>query len=129
MSTIETFQIPTTQTSFATKEVTAITGMTKDALRYYERLGLLGAVPRDRNHYRQYSPQNLERLQFVQIFKRLGLDLNLLAGTDLNVTPARKAQDLRQYQQTVRQEMAHLTEIDAFLQRKIDYFDELTPKA
>ncbi|MGP4115748.1 MerR family transcriptional regulator [Levilactobacillus zymae] len=106
----------------------AITKMTKDALRYYERLGILGTVPRNHNHYRQYSRQNLERLQFVQIFKQLGLDLNLLAGTNLNVTPVHKANDLRHYQQAVHQEQRRLADIDTFLQRKIDYFDDLATK-
>lgn len=74
------FTIPAEQTAFSTKEVVAITGMTKDALRYYEQQQLIGPVPRNHNNYRQYSRQNLERLQFVATFRQLGLDLKLLSG-------------------------------------------------
>lgn len=48
------FTIPAEQTAFSTKEVVVITGMTKDALRYYEQQQLIGPVPRNHNNYRQY---------------------------------------------------------------------------
>ena len=39
---MNTFIIPDDLKNFSTKDVQTITGMTKDALRYYERLNLLG---------------------------------------------------------------------------------------
>ncbi|PMD72300.1 MerR family transcriptional regulator [Companilactobacillus nuruki] len=122
---MKTFNIPDNQTSFATKEVIAITGMTKDALRYYEHLDILGPIKRDKNNYRQYSKQNLERLQFVQIFRILGLDLSLLTKSELEISSSQKATELREYRETVRQEKVRMDEIEEFLTNKINYFDKL----
>lgn len=117
------FEIPKTQTYFATKEVVAITGMTKDALRYYEKIGVLRNVQRDGNNYRRYSHDDLERLRFVRMFQYLGLDLNLLANDDGRMSMGAKIAELKKYQSKVHQEQAHLAEIDAFLTDKIDYFN------
>ncbi|WP_251953705.1 MerR family transcriptional regulator [Levilactobacillus brevis] len=122
---MNTFIIPDDQKSFSTKDVQAITGMTKDALRYYERLNLLGPIVRNANNYRQYSKQNLERLQMVQIFRRLGLDLARLANTDVHDSPQKKIAELQDYQQTVSQEITRLTDMQNFLAQKIAYFQTL----
>jgi len=123
MNRLKTFDIPTGQDYFSTKEVTTITGMTKDALRYYEHLQILGEIKRNNNNYRQYSRRNLERLQFVRIFQTLGLDLSLLTQPDIELTNEKKATELRNYRQTVRQEINHLQDIDTFLTNKINYFE------
>lgn len=120
---MKTFDIPN-QTYFSTKEVTTITGMTKDALRYYEHLNILGDIKRDNNNYRQYSQGNLERLRFVQIFQTLGMNLNLLSKNNFDVTDQQKATDLREYRQNVRQQIVRLKSIDQFLTKKIDYFEK-----
>lgn len=120
---MKTFEIPD-QASFSTKEVTAITGMTKDALKYYEHLNIMGPIKRDHNNYRQYSQRNLERLRFVQIFQTLGMDLNLLTNTESEPTDQQKAADLREYRQNVRQQITRLESIDQFLTKKIDYFEK-----
>lgn len=99
--------------------------MTKDALRYYEKLGILKNVRRDQNNYRHYSSHDLERLRFVKIFQYLGLDLDLLANDNGQLTPEDKILQLKGYQMKVHQEQAHLAEIDKFLSRKIDYFISL----
>lgn len=122
MYIIKIFEIPEKQGTFATKEVVAITGMTKDALRYYEKLGVLRNVQRDANNYRQYSQNDLERLRFVRMFQYLGLDLSLLANDDGKMTMVEKIAELQKYQTKVHQEQAHLAEIDEFLTKKIDYF-------
>ncbi|WP_214464084.1 MerR family transcriptional regulator [Levilactobacillus brevis] len=122
---MNTFIIPDDQKNFSTKDVQAITGMTKDALRYYERLNLLGPIVRNANNYRQYSKQNLERLQMVQIFRRLGLDLARLANTDVHDSPQKKIAELQDYQQTVSQEITRLTDMQNFLAQKIAYFQTL----
>lgn len=122
---MNTFIIPDDLKNFSTKDVQTITGMTKDALRYYERLNLLGPIARNANNYRQYSKQNLERLQMVQIFRRLGLDLARLANTDVHDSPQKKIAEPQDYQQTVSQEITRLTDMQNFLAQKIAYFQTL----
>jgi MerR family Zn(II)-responsive transcriptional regulator of zntA len=51
-------------------------GVTPDALRYYERLGLLPATRRTGAGYRLYDPATAERLAFIDKAKALGLKLD-----------------------------------------------------
>lgn len=52
MTQFHLFQIPSEQSTFATKEVMEITGFTKEALRYYEKLAILGPIARNQANYR-----------------------------------------------------------------------------
>ncbi len=51
-------------------------GTSADTVRYYERLGLLGAPARTEAGYRRYSAVDLGRLQFIRRAKLLGLSLD-----------------------------------------------------
>ena len=44
-------------------------------VRYYERVGLLPAAPRDDSGYRLYDPALVDRLRFIRGAKRVGLRL------------------------------------------------------
>lgn len=54
-------------------------GLTSDAVRFYERLGLLAAPTRTARGYRLYGPEDDVRLRFVLRAKALGLSLNEIA--------------------------------------------------
>ena|SRR5215469_16825682 len=53
----------------------AALGLSADALRYYERLGLLPPPPRTAAGYRLYDDEAAERLNFICGAKRMGLRL------------------------------------------------------
>lgn len=60
-------------------------GVNVETIRYYERRGLLREPPRTDAGYRQYSPTDLWRLQFIARAKQLGFTLSeiqTLAGPD-----------------------------------------------
>jgi DNA-binding transcriptional MerR regulator len=50
-------------------------GMTPDALRYYERTGLLPKPERTASGYRLYDGETADRLRFIKGAQRLGLRL------------------------------------------------------
>ena len=50
-------------------------GVNVETIRYYERRGLLEEPPRSASGYRQYSPDDLWRLQFIARAKGLGFTL------------------------------------------------------
>jgi len=49
--------------------------MTVQAIRFYERHGLIPEPPRSDGGYRLYAPGDLRRLQFIRQAKRLGFSL------------------------------------------------------
>lgn len=56
-------------------DISRKTGLTVSTLRYYEKLGVLSAVPRSQGNIRQYGPQELERLQLLECLKNTGMPL------------------------------------------------------
>lgn len=56
-------------------EIATRTGLTPDALRYYERLGLLPRSQRTEGGFRIYTPDALERVRFIKQAQTIGLTL------------------------------------------------------
>jgi MerR family copper efflux transcriptional regulator len=67
-------------------------GVNIDTIRYYERNGLLPAPPRRSSGYREYSPADVERLQFIRRSKDLGFTLAEIA--DLLSLTADRSRDM-----------------------------------
>lgn len=57
-------------------ELAAAAGVTKKAIRHYEKEGLLDPAPRTASGYRQYGPKDAERLEFITKAKHQGLSLD-----------------------------------------------------
>lgn len=57
-------------------EVTKLTGVGKDTLRYYEKIGLISTPPRNTNGYRDYPNSCLEELKFIKMAQSVGFTLN-----------------------------------------------------
>lgn len=56
-------------------EVSGLSGVSRHALRYYERAGILAPPPRTASGYRVYPPDTVERLAFLRKAQALGLRL------------------------------------------------------
>lgn len=56
-------------------EIAARAGVSVQAVRFYERKGLLVKPRRSENGYRSYEGEALERLRFIQRAQRLGFSL------------------------------------------------------
>ena len=50
-------------------------GLSRSALLYYDRLGLLKPSGRSRSGYRQYSPADMERLEQICLYRKMGIPL------------------------------------------------------
>jgi len=61
-------------------KVAALTGVTADTIRYYERLRLLPRPSRTPAGYRQYSHAVVNRLALVRNAQRFGFSLREIAG-------------------------------------------------
>lgn len=60
--------------------VAEISGVTRETIRYYERLGLLRKPARTAAGYRQYSGPVVNRLSLIRNAQRFGFSLTQIAG-------------------------------------------------
>ncbi|TYP74580.1 MerR family transcriptional regulator [Paenibacillus methanolicus] len=59
-------------------EVSAKFGIPQDTLRYYERIGLLPPVNRNKSGIREYTEENLRWVEFVKCMRQSGLSIEAL---------------------------------------------------
>jgi DNA-binding transcriptional MerR regulator len=83
-------------------KVAARTGLTPDALRYYERLGLIERPQRTSGGFRLYGQEVLARLRFLKQAQRQGWTLAeirelLRLDTAGQLTPCQQVQQLLQH--------------------------------
>lgn len=60
------------------KKVSEQTGVSADTIRYYERIGLLPRVRRNKSGIRDFSEQDIATLEFIRCFRRAGMSVESL---------------------------------------------------
>jgi DNA-binding transcriptional MerR regulator len=102
-------------------------GMTPDALRYYERTGLLPKPERTASGYRLYDEETADRLRFIKGAQRLGLRLReireLLEVLDRGLCPCGHTETmLRQRAREIDEEIVRLRDLKGQLGRLVQRF-------
>jgi DNA-binding transcriptional MerR regulator len=69
-------------------EMAALTGLSRTALLYYEKLGLIRA-DRQANGYRIYSDMDLQRLRLIQKLQAGGLSLKEIRAVSIHKSTER----------------------------------------
>jgi len=59
-------------------EVSELYGISLDTLRYYERIGLIPPINRNKSGIREYSEIDLKRLEFIKCMRSAGLPVEVL---------------------------------------------------
>ncbi len=59
-------------------EVSERYAMPQDTLRYYERIGLLPHVSRNKSGVRDYTEEDCRRVEFIKCMRRAGLPVEVL---------------------------------------------------
>ena len=57
------------------KEAEALTGISRQNIRYYEKMGLLNPKRDAGNGYRKYDEEDIERLKAILLFRKLDMPL------------------------------------------------------
>lgn len=57
-------------------EVSKKFGISKDTLRYYEKIDLIKDVPKNKSGQREYTEEILNHINFIMCMRRAGLTLN-----------------------------------------------------
>ena len=78
-------------------DVAARSGVSRDTVRHYERLGIIGKAPRTAGGYRLYSEAVVERIRFVRNAVRFGFSLRqvgrFLTARDSGRAPCRDVRE------------------------------------
>lgn len=61
------------------KEVSEITKLSEDTLRYYEKEGLIGPIKRNKNGIRDYEEKDINALEFIVCMRGAGLSIGALS--------------------------------------------------
>jgi MerR family transcriptional regulator, aldehyde-responsive regulator len=96
------------------QQVARRTGLTESALRYYERIGLIDDVPRDRSSgHRRYPPELVATVEGLSCLRGTGMSVadmrSYLANMDRGVTGAAAQRELfARHAERLRREIARL---------------------
>lgn len=84
-------------TMYKIGDVTELTGLSADTLRYYEKFGLLTKVSRNTSGLRQYDDKDLSRLNFIKRAQRMNFSLEeIKALLTMRDDPQRAKNSVRQ---------------------------------
>ena len=92
--------------ALAIGELAARAGLTRDALRYYERLGMIAPLRRTSAGFRVYAPEVIERLRFIKQAQVHGMTLAEIK--DLLRLDARHGNQCRQVQELLQRKLTDL---------------------
>nr|WP_295157278.1 MerR family DNA-binding transcriptional regulator [uncultured Brachyspira sp.] len=56
-------------------EVSELTGLSKDTLRYYEKIGIIPEISRSKSGIRNYNEYNLQCIKFSKSMRDLGISI------------------------------------------------------
>lgn len=59
-------------------EVSKEYDLTPDTLRYYERIGLISNVPRNKSGIRNYDEKSCKRIEFIKCMRNVGVEIEIL---------------------------------------------------
>lgn len=105
--------------------------LTIDTLRYYERIGVIPPVSRNKSGYRDYQTNDLNWIYLAKSLRRAGLSIeSLIEFAKLaqlretqNVEAAQKQILAEQYEE-IDQKIGELVRVKALLAYKISSYDE-----
>jgi DNA-binding transcriptional MerR regulator len=111
-------------------DVSNMTGLSVDTLRFYEKSGVIGEVSRDRGGRRVFNKQNLDWLNFVSCLKSTGMSLDLIReDRDLMLqgdhTAPRRKELMVQHRELLKNQMKELKAAMDRINHKIEYYDEI----
>jgi DNA-binding transcriptional MerR regulator len=107
-------------------DVASAAGVSRDTIRYYERLRLLPRPGRTRSGYRLYSQSDIEQVRFIKQAQSLGLSLDeikqLLPGRGAGLEECRRVRDLLKAK--LEELDSRLSELRAFRRKLATYLGE-----
>ena len=109
------------------RECAAATGTTPDTLRYYEKIGLMARIPRERNGHRRFGEDEVRWVTFLRRLHDTGMPIRrmqqyarLLRRGDSTIAERRAL--LQTHRDDIRVRMATLAEHLRMIDKKIQIY-------
>ena len=113
-------------------EVSEKYDITADTLRYYERIGLIPPVPRNRNGIRNFDEKACGWVSFVKCMRSAGVQIEALieyvALMQANTGLKRRKEILIEQRARLQKQAEHLRTTIERLDYKIEHYEELMLK-
>ncbi|MDQ3394134.1 MAG: MerR family transcriptional regulator [Bacteroidota bacterium] len=107
-------------------EVSSITGLSRDTIRYYEKLGLIKVQKKSRreNNYKEYSEETIERLEIIKRAKHLGFTLKeieefMYSWLTKSLSDEERVSLFENRIRIIDQKIDKLNEVKAYIQERI----------
>lgn len=116
------------------KEASQVTGVSADTLRYYERIGLIPAVPRSAGGIRDYDEASIRWINFIKCMRGAGLPIEALIEyvalcKESDKTEASRKAILVEQRDILQQRIESLQKTLVKLNYKIDNYGHLNQEA
>ncbi|HYX11099.1 MAG TPA: MerR family transcriptional regulator [Candidatus Acidoferrum sp.] len=112
----------------------AETGVSRDTLRYYEKIGILPGIGRSASGHRRFTDDDMGWIKLVQCLRATGMPIeDLHAYAELvqqgDSTAAERLTLLENHRRRIQQEMQELTTALQLVERKIAGYDQLIARS
>lgn len=104
------------------KKASALLDLTPDTIRYYERIGLVPPLKRDKNGVRTFEETDLNWLEFVKCMHQAGLSIEALHDY-IQLTVTDDPATIPERKQILRDEAEHLQAKIEELQATLNYLN------
>ena len=102
-------------------EVSERYGISLDTLRYYERIGLIPHVNRNKSGIRDYTEIDLKRVEFIMCMRSAGLPVDVL--TEYIQLVQQGDQTIEAREEILKEQREHLMAKMKVLQKTLDILD------
>jgi DNA-binding transcriptional MerR regulator len=112
------------------QDASSETGVSRDTLRYYERIGILPGIARSKSGHRRFSDDDMGWIKLVQCLRATGMPLeDLHRYAELmqqgDSTAAERLRLLHDHRRRIKDDMAELATALELVERKITGYDEV----
>jgi DNA-binding transcriptional MerR regulator len=112
------------------QRASAETGVSRDTLRYYEKIGILPGIARSESGHRRFSEDDMGWIKLVQCLRATGMPIeDLHAYAELvqqgDSTAGERLRLLEDHRRRIKDDMAELTTALELVERKIAGYDQL----
>lgn len=118
---------------YTAKEAAEITGLTRAALRYYEKEQLLPPISRTAQRYRQYSDEDIQWIQMIQCLRKANVPIRWIKKyicllTQGGRTIPQRCCMVQAYVEALQKQLDDLQTVLTFTQKKLAFYEELQQK-